>query len=410
MVCPVCATDNPAVARFCLACGAPLADGAAPRDERRVVSIIFVDLVGFTARAEQLDPEEVRALLTPYHERVRRELESFGGVVEKFIGDAVMGVFGAPLAYGDDAERAVRAALVIRETVADEGLQIRIAVNTGEAVVSLGARPAFGEAMVAGDVVNTASRLQSQAPVNGIVVGEKTYLATRDVIAYEEAEAVVAKGKSEPVRAWIAVEALTAAGLRQPGERAIVGRYPELQLFSSIWARVVSEQRPHLVSVFGPAGVGKSTVVASFARTERTNGAQAVRGRERGLRRARDPGAATLRRLRERRAGRDRAEAARPHPAAPRRLPRRTGARRRASRGDRRHRRRRRRRRPRRALLVGPLVHRGDGARPAYHARLRGHALGRREPARPDRDAGDPVPCPAALARDPGPAGAARHT
>jgi class 3 adenylate cyclase len=279
MVCQVCSTDNPAVARFCLACGAPLTADDGARDERRVVSIIFVDLVGFTARAEQLDPEEVRALLAPYHERVRGELESFGGVVEKFIGDAVMGVFGAPLAYGDDAERAVRAALVIRDTVANDDLRIRIAVNTGEAVVALGARPALGESMVAGDVVNTASRLQSQAPINGVVVGEKTYLATRDVIAYEEADPVVAKGKADPVPAWIALEAITEAGRRPPGERAIVGRHPELQLFGAIWARVIAERRPHLVSIFGPAGVGKSTVVASFARAQRADGAQAVRGR-----------------------------------------------------------------------------------------------------------------------------------
>jgi len=190
MVCPSCNTENPPVARFCLACGQPLSAGEAPRDERRIVTIIFVDLVGFTARAEQLDPEEVRALLTPYHDRVRREIESFGGVVEKFIGDAVMGIFGAPLAYGDDTERAVRAALTVRDSVASGELQIRIAVNTGEAVVSLGARPALGESMVAGDVVNTASRLQSQAPVNGIVVGEKTYLETREAIAYEETEHV----------------------------------------------------------------------------------------------------------------------------------------------------------------------------------------------------------------------------
>ena len=140
---------------------------APPQEERRIVSIIFVDLVGFTAQAEKLDPEDVRALLTPYHELVRREIESFGGVVEKFIGDAIMGVFGAPIAYGDDAERAVRAAFVVRDSVCampGSDLQIRIAVNTGEAVVSLNARPALGESMVAGDVVNTASRLQSQAP------------------------------------------------------------------------------------------------------------------------------------------------------------------------------------------------------------------------------------------------------
>src|SRR5438128_7972073 len=152
MVCPNCNTENPPVARFCLACGHALSTAEAPRDERRIVTIIFVDLVGFTARAEQLDPEEVRALLTPYHDRVRREIESFGGVVEKFIGYAVMGIFGAPLAHGDDAERAVRAALVVRDIAGEIGggdLQIRIAVNTGEAVVSPGARPALGESMVA---------------------------------------------------------------------------------------------------------------------------------------------------------------------------------------------------------------------------------------------------------------------
>jgi class 3 adenylate cyclase len=150
-------------------------------------SVLFVDLVGFTARAEKLDPEDVRAILTPYHETVRREIESFGGVVEKFVGDAVMSVFGAPMAYGDDAERAVRAALAVRDSVhqlnngdARLDLQIRIAVNTGEALVSLGARPSMGESMVAGDVVNTASRLQSAAPVNGIIVGEETYASTRD--------------------------------------------------------------------------------------------------------------------------------------------------------------------------------------------------------------------------------------
>src|SRR3954467_7934476 len=212
MLCSACNQENPPIARFCLACGLPLASDAAPREERRIVPIIFVDPVGFTGRAEMLDPEDVRAVLAPYHDLVRREIESFGGIVEKFIGDAVMGVFGAPLAYGDDAERAVRAALVVRENIAglaESALQIRIAVNTGEAVVTLDARPALGESMVAGDVVNTASRLQSQAPVNGIVVGENAYLGTRDVIAYEVTEPIVAKGKAAPVKAWVAAKALT---------------------------------------------------------------------------------------------------------------------------------------------------------------------------------------------------------
>jgi class 3 adenylate cyclase len=282
MRCSACSQENPPVARFCLACGLPLASDAAPREERRIVTIIFVDLVGFTGRAERLDPEDVRALLSPYHDLVRREIESFGGVVEKFIGDAVMGVFGAPLSHGDDAERAVRAALVVRENIAelaDSELQIRIAVNTGEAVVTVDARPALGEAMVAGDVVNTAARLQTGAPSNGIVVGEQTYLETRDVIAYAPTDAIVAKGKSQPLRAWIAIEPLTAAGERQPVERSLVGRSSELTVLRALWSRVDAEAQPHLVSIFGPAGVGKSTLATGFVEHEEANGAQILRGR-----------------------------------------------------------------------------------------------------------------------------------
>jgi class 3 adenylate cyclase len=246
------------------------------------VTVIFVDLVGFTARAEQLDPEEVRAVLVPYHDRVRREIESFGGVVEKFIGDAVMGVFGAPLAHGDDAERAVRAALVVRDIVgelAGGDLQIRIAVNTGEAVVSFGARPALGESMVAGDVVNTASRLQAAAPVNGIVVGEETYLTTREAIDYRPTAAVVAKGKSQPVKAWVAVRAITAAGERPISDPSIVGRVSEIAILSSLWERASSERLPHLVSIFGPAGVGKTKLAAEFSRVVGDTGARVVHGR-----------------------------------------------------------------------------------------------------------------------------------
>src|SRR5919204_2543933 len=210
ITCSNCGQENPEVAKFCLACGQPLADSAAAgRDERRIVSVVFVDLVGFTERSERLDPEDVRAFLAPYHDLVRTELESFGGVVEKFIGDAIVAVFGAPIAYGDDPERAVRAALAVRDAVADLDarslrldLRLRVAVNTGEALVTLGARPELGEAMVAGDVVNTASRLQSAAPENGVIVGRETYAATHDAIEYETAEPVHAKGKAEPVAAW----------------------------------------------------------------------------------------------------------------------------------------------------------------------------------------------------------------
>jgi class 3 adenylate cyclase len=281
-LCRSCGQENPDVARFCLACGKPLSDGDPPGVERRIVTVIFVDLVGFTARAERLDPEEVQALLTPYHDRVRREIESFGGVVEKFIGDAVMGLFGAPIAHGDDAERAVRAALVVRDAVgelADGNLQIRIAVNTGEAVVTLGARLERGESMVAGDVVNTASRLQAAAPVNGIVVGADTYYDTRGAIEYEAIDHVVAKGKEHPIEAWVAVRALTEAGERPLSGSTIVGRESELAVLGTFWDRASREQTPHLVSIFGPAGVGKSTLAAEFARRVTDGGARVVRGR-----------------------------------------------------------------------------------------------------------------------------------
>src|ERR1700756_5459637 len=166
-VCPVCSQENTEVARFCLACGAALTSEP-PREERKVVSVLFADLVGFTSRAEQLDPEDVRALLAPYWERLRSELEGFGGTVEKFIGDAVMALFGAPVAHEDGPERAVRAAIAIRDWAREEDdLQVRIAVNTGEALVLLGSRPAEGEGMAAGGVVNTAARLPAAAPGAG---------------------------------------------------------------------------------------------------------------------------------------------------------------------------------------------------------------------------------------------------
>src|SRR5215204_4461516 len=198
LVCPSCGQENPEGFSFCGSCGNPLGDEAPRvREERKVVTVLFADLVGFTGRAEQLDPEDVRAMLSPYYARLRSELERRGGTVEKFIGDAVMAVFGAPVAHEDDPERAVRAALAIRDAIRDEdaGLQVRIAVNTGEALVSLDARPSAGEGMAAGDVVNTTARLQSAAPVNGILVGESTYRATQDRIDYSEHSAVDAKGK-----------------------------------------------------------------------------------------------------------------------------------------------------------------------------------------------------------------------
>jgi len=243
------------------------------------VSIVFVDLAGFTARSEQLDPEDVRAFLIPYYERVRSELESYGGRVEKFIGDAVMGVFGAPVAYGDDHERAVRAALSVQEWASTDGLEVRVAVNTGEAIVELEARAEHGEAMVAGDVVNTAARLQSAAPVGGVLVGHETYSATRSAIEFRPAPPVEAKGKAEPVRAWLALRATSPAGERPLTPIPIVGREREVELLRRVWDDVSTQRRPALVTVFGPSGIGKSRLALELAEHVSSIGGLGLRGR-----------------------------------------------------------------------------------------------------------------------------------
>jgi len=251
-----------------------------------VVTVVFVDLVGFTGRSEKLDPEDVRAILNPYYETVKAELESFGGVVEKFIGDAVMSVFGAPTAHGDDPERAVRAALAVCDAVSklnDEHpgleLQIRVAVNTGDAVASLAATPGSGEAMVAGDVVNTAARLQQTAAVGTVVVGEETFRATNAAIEYEEIPAVVAKGKSDPVAAWRAVGTRVASGERILSQVPLVGRRRELELLHSLWERATVERRPHLVTILGAPGLGKTRLSVEFVKRVEETGGSAVRGR-----------------------------------------------------------------------------------------------------------------------------------
>ena len=275
-VCQRCGEDNPARARFCLACAAPLAaQPAARREERKVVSVLFCDLVGFTTRAERLDIEDVRGVLAPYYARLRAELERFGGTVEKFIGDAVMALFGAPAAHEDDPERAVRAALSIREAIAefnerDPGLDlhVRVGVTTGEALVALDARPAHGEGMASGDVVNTAARLQAAAPVDGILVDEATWRATDRQISYQPATAVQAKGKAGPVGVWQALAARSSLGvdIAQEGRVPLVGRERELDLLADTLARARSEQTPQLVTLVGVPGIGKSRLVSELLR------------------------------------------------------------------------------------------------------------------------------------------------
>src|SRR4029453_13950878 len=235
LTCAQCGQENPGGAKFCNACGSALVEPGGVGEERRLVSVLFVDLVGFTSRSEKLDPEDVRAFPRPSYERVRGEVESHGGRVEKFVGDAVMGVFGAPVTYGDDAERAVRAAFAVRGWAEQEGLQLRGAVNTGEAIVALNASPERGETFVAGDVVNTAARLQSASPVGAVLVGEETYIGTRGSIEYRPAQPIVAKGKEAPVQAWLALCATPAIGERPAAQVPMIGRERELGVLTGVW-------------------------------------------------------------------------------------------------------------------------------------------------------------------------------
>ena len=285
-VCAVCGQQNPDGARFCNACGAPLGPEQPPvREERKVVTVFFADLVGFTGRAEQLDPEDVRAMLSPYYGRLRSEIERFGGTVEKFIGDAVMAVFGAPVAHEDDPERAVRAGLAVRDAIQELNeanptldLHVRIAVNTGEAVVALDARSAEGEALVAGDVVNTASRLQAGAPVDGILVGETTFRATERAIEYAEGEPVSAKGKADPIPAWEALGTRARFGVdvQHRGGPPLVGREQELKFLADALERAQRERRPQLLTLVGVPGIGKSRLVWELAQATDADPEQVV--------------------------------------------------------------------------------------------------------------------------------------
>ena len=242
--------------------------GDTQRRERKIVTVLFCDLVGFTARAESLDPEDVDAFLGPYHERVRSELERYGGTVEKFIGDAVMALFGAPTAHEDDPERAVRAALAIREFAVEEGLELRVGITTGEALIRLDAEPGAGEGMASGDVVNTAARLQSGAPVNGILVDGTTYRATRAAVDYEPADAIEAKGKAEPIPVWTAVVAHARFGVDVAHEARseLVGRERELGIVRDVFERARHDRTSQLLTLVGVPGIGKSRLVYELSR------------------------------------------------------------------------------------------------------------------------------------------------
>ncbi len=237
------------------------------QEERKVVSVLFCDLVGFTAVSEQADPEDVRARLRPYHERLRSVLERHGGTVEKFVGDAVMAVFGAPVAHEDDAERAVRSGLTILDEIAqlneddaELALQVRVGVNTGEAVVALRARPELGEAFVAGDVVNTAARVQSAAPIDAVAVSESTYKATDRVFDFAQLDPVRVKGKMEPLLLWRPLQprARFGADVTRSFATPLVGRDADKAALIASFERAATQRSCQLVTVVGEPGVGKS--------------------------------------------------------------------------------------------------------------------------------------------------------
>ena len=237
------------------------------------MTALFVDLVGFTDRAEQMDVEDVRGLLEPYHALVRRELEERGGTLEKFVGDGVMAVFGAPTAHEDDPERAVRSALAIRDAAtranredAALDLHLRIGICTGETLVTVDAQPAEGEAFAAGDVINTAARLQSAAPVDGVLVGWETYQATARAIEYEPVEAVRAKGKALPVQAWLVRGARSRLpDLRGADYTRLVDRAAERRAMLEAFERSLVDRSPRAVLLIGVPGIGKTRLVAELA-------------------------------------------------------------------------------------------------------------------------------------------------
>ena len=271
-VCPVCGVENPEGSRFCNGCGSRLPERVALAEERKVVTALFCDLVGFTASSESADPEDVDRMLGRYSAIARRHIEAHGGVVEKFIGDAVVGVFGVPQAHEDDPERAVRAALRIAEEAGTlpalhgAPLRLRIGIDTGEVLVRLNVTPGAGERFLAGDAVNTASRIQSVAPEMGVAVGQATYEATEHRFEYEELAPAVLKGKREPVRVFrpIAPRSRPGIDVSRPAATPFVGRSMELGRLTHAFDETVARRGARFATIVGPPGLGKSRLVSEL--------------------------------------------------------------------------------------------------------------------------------------------------
>ncbi len=258
--CANCGTDNPAEARFCMSCAAPLATPEVARESRKVVTVLFCDLVGSTALGESTDPEALRARMRRYFEDLRVIIERHGGTVEKFAGDAVMAVFGIPVSHEDDALRAVRAAWEMRAAIAAHGLEARIGINTGEVVVG-----GEGETLVTGDAVNVAARLEQAAPSGSTLIGAETHQLVRDAVRVEQVEPLALKGKAEPVEAYRLLEVLPEAeALARHPEARLVGRLRERNRLWRDFEDVLDERSCRLVTLLGPAGIGKSRLVADF--------------------------------------------------------------------------------------------------------------------------------------------------
>lgn len=271
-VCGACGASYSGSPKYCSECAAPLRVTRIASEERKVVTALFCDLVGFTALSESADPEDVDRMLTGYFAMARSAIEAFGGVVEKFIGDAVVGVFGVPAAHEDDPERAVRAGLRIAEgaewlTSLDGGpLRLRVGINTGETLVRLGVVPGSGERFLAGDAINTASRIQSVAPLMGVAVGLSTFEATQGVFEYVELPPATLKGKSEPVAVFHAVKPRARLGtdVTRGHDGPFVGRELDLTLLKGVFDKTVAASVVQLVTIVGEPGLGKSRLVAEL--------------------------------------------------------------------------------------------------------------------------------------------------